>query len=364
MNEFDLLSGDGLDDLNASFEETVDETTQEVIEEDGSTKEEVEEGEFKYFPDAEEEAAEDIAQTSSVLSEYLRQLGVTDPSKVLWDSEDGNGPVEVNFDELPQEDQLSILQSYNINKVLDENEISTINYLRENEVTLEEYTQYIQRQAVEQYVQSQQAQITVNDLSDEELFKLDLAEQNKYVAEEQRMTQEEIDEYWDSLQSSPALQKQLKILRETYLDSEKRLLEEQEIVAEQSRNREYEELAGVITELSKNIDTIEDITLEDDDKRTIEELLLKRDVNGVTGLAKALNDPQTLYTTAWFLTKGSEAFDMIKTYYNKKIQEVEKSAFEAGRNSVKSKTISSSKPTDRQLITNKKPRLEIGKHDI
>ena len=73
---------------------------------------------------------------SEILSNLLLQKGITDPSKIQIEDEDGN-LTEVDFNSLPLEEKLEIL-NYENSPELDDLEIETINYLRENNVSLDD----------------------------------------------------------------------------------------------------------------------------------------------------------------------------------------------------------------------------------
>jgi len=58
-----------------------------------------------------------------------------------------------------------------------------------------------------------------------------------------------------------------------------------------------------------------DINLEDDDKEDLAAFILSNDQNGANYLLSALQDPQTLVKTAWFILNGDDAFDSVSDYF-------------------------------------------------
>src|ERR1041385_598583 len=110
--------------------------------------------------DGEDEEEEETTTTTSqwdslaeneVINELLLAKGIADPSKLNYENEDGTLS-EVNFYELPYNEQLNILKANDdVNTILDTEEIDTINFLRTHNVTLEEAIEYYQRKAIEDH---------------------------------------------------------------------------------------------------------------------------------------------------------------------------------------------------------------------
>ena len=69
-----------------------------------------------------------------------------DPHALLYEDEDGTEKT-VDFYELSPEEQLNILNYNPTAHELEDDEIEVINFLRENNITLEEYTEYVKNEA-------------------------------------------------------------------------------------------------------------------------------------------------------------------------------------------------------------------------
>ena len=86
-------------------------------------------------------------EDEDVITALLKEQNITDRNKIQY--EDENGQIqELPFDSLPLEDQLNILKgtredTHNDSDDLDEDEIQLINYLRNNNLTAQKYTNYI-----------------------------------------------------------------------------------------------------------------------------------------------------------------------------------------------------------------------------
>lgn len=252
-------------------------------------------------------------ETSDLLLNLLAEKGISDPSKIQIEEEDGTIS-EIDFNELPLEEQLEILNQNTPEVDLEDHEIETINFLRENNLSIDELIEYHRNLAVQEFLQSQQTSYTVDELSDEELYKLDLA--NRYT----HLTEEDLAlEIEKELNNPDLFKKKVDILREAYkqeeLEEQTRLIRESELEQEQ----QYEELVQTMIETATSTNELFDLELEDDDKEEVLQFLLQKDVNGMTEFTKILNDPNALFQLAWFATKGQEAFNTIHDYYKKEI---------------------------------------------
>ena len=122
---------------------------------------------------------------NSLVSTLLKSKGIENPESIELLDEEGN-PIQTNFYDLSVEEQLDILNNEDPNLGLEENEISTINFLRENNITLEEFAQYQRQQAIDEYLaNNSQQNYVVNDLSDAELYRFDLMQKFPNLTEEE-----------------------------------------------------------------------------------------------------------------------------------------------------------------------------------
>lgn len=254
---------------------------------------------------------ESKTENSELINNLLAQRGITDASKIQIEDEDGNIQ-ELDFNSLPIEEQLEILQQET--PELDDSEIETINYLRENGVGIQELIEYHRNQAIQEYLQSQQTDYTVDNLSDEELYKLDIASRYEDLSEEEL----EI-ELQKELNNPDLFKKKVDKLREVYKQEE--IAEQTELAkqAELEEEQNYQILIDSMVEVAQETNELFDLELEDEDKEEVLQFLLNKDINGQSEFVKLLNDPKALFQLAWFATKGQEAFSTIHDYYKKEI---------------------------------------------
>ena len=140
MSEFDDLFDDVIDSDGESentdnefafdesqFEDKPEERSSEETEEkQEESKSEDDEGDYVKF------------EENDYINYLLSAKGV-DPHALLYEDEDGTEKT-VNFYELSPEEQLNILNYNPTAHELEDDEIEVINFLRENNITLEEYT--------------------------------------------------------------------------------------------------------------------------------------------------------------------------------------------------------------------------------
>lgn len=276
-------------------------------------------------------------ENSELISNLLAQRGITDASKIQIEDEEGNIQ-ELDFNSLPIEEQLEILQQET--PELDDSEIETINYLRENGVGIQELIEYHRNQAIQEYLQDQQIDYTVDNLSDEELYKLDIASRYEDLSEEEL----EI-ELQKELNNPDLFKKKVDKLRDVYKQEE--IAEQSELAkqAELEEEQNYQTLVDSMVEIAQGTTELFDLELEDEDKEEVLQFLLSKDINGQSEFVKLLNDPNALFQLAWFATKGQEAFSTIHDYYKKEIDTARK-AKGPGLTSQRTVVKKESKPKD------------------
>ena len=273
--------------------------------------------------DPEPEEEEDI------ITAALKARHIEDPSKIKFEDEEGNIE-ERDWNSLSREEQLNILNSNDQNAYdLDDSEIELINQLRLSQITPEEYVQFLKQQGAMEYAQAlqQQNSYKVDDLSDDELFIVDLQSRVEDI------TEEEANAALERAKQDPALfQKQMNGIRADYKQMEEQKTQMQQAQEQQEQQEQFEQFKDSILDSIQSLDKIGqlDISMDDDDMNEVANFILSSDAAGVNYFAKALNDPETLVRMAWFALKGEEAIDSITEYFTDQIQEVSRQRYEQG----------------------------------
>lgn len=243
------------------------------------------------------------------MATFLKSKGI-DSNNIPITGEDGTTEI-FSFDNLSDEEKLSILESTYSEPAITDDEINTINFLRQNKVSLNEYVKGQIDKAIQEYTANNKNTVyTTDQYSDEELFKFELSETYP------DLTEEEIeDEYQRALGNPELFKKKVDALRRSfkeYEDNQEKATREQQ---EAENAQQWEEMASSIVDYARNTPYLHGLELSDDDKNEVLSFLLEKDVNGNTEFYKRCNDPKFLFNLAWYTLKGDEAFKAVEDYY-------------------------------------------------
>ena len=177
--------------------------------------------------------------------------------------------------------------------------------LRENNLTPSKYIELLQEEISKNIQDNQPEVYEVDNLSDDELFALDLIEK----LGEDNVTDEELQQALIQAKTNEDLyNKQVKALRTYYKDLENQRNyekeQEQQAQLEQSYNDFSEKILNQIEGFSEIAG--QEIELSVDDKNDIANYILTRDDSGQSDFYKELQDPQILTKAAFWILKGPE----------------------------------------------------------
>lgn len=321
----------GIDDLDFFEEETITTPPQDVEEppqepnnqvllkqEDDNTPPPTG-GETTTPPSNEEQGEDDIITT------LLREKGIKDSSKIKFEGDDGNTE-ERDWKDLSKEEQLNILRQSTTapsteepDNDLSDEEIEFLNMLRTNNLTPQEYISQLNRE--------QELVYTVDELTDDDLFVLDLQARVEGITEEQLAKSLE-----NAKQDETLFKKQMEGIRKEYKDLEDQSRQQQELLAQQQQEEQYQRFSNTITEQIDKLNSIAglDVELEKDDKEQLADFILGRDEAGVSNLGKVLNDPESLVLMAWYALNGDKMIDDITTMYQNAIKKARQDAYNKG----------------------------------
>lgn len=251
----------------------------------------------------------------------LKNLGIVDNKITILDEEDKEQ--EVDFFSLTREEQLDIL-SPNIEEQkpepfeLQSTEQDLIKYLRDNDLTIEEYLNLYKDQILEESGGSETV-YSVDAYTDEELFLADLKSRFDDLTEED--LEKELSK---ALEDKELFTKKMSKLRADYKQLEETYNADLERVADEQREEQYNQFVDTMVDVAIKTPDLYGIELEDEEKNNVLSFLLELDDNGTSEFYKSLNNPETLYKAAWFLTYGKDAFDAIKNAYETEIANLKK----------------------------------------
>ena len=248
-----------------------------------------------------QEQQNDIEQGDDLITSYLKSKGISDPTKIQFENEEG-GIDEVDFKTLPKEEQLTMLNELASTDYTDY-EKEVINYLRVNNTDLQGVITYFQNKAIEDYLaqnpnQTPQKSYTIDDYSDDELYIADLA------AKFPDFTEDELNEKLDAAKMNEELfKKEVDSLRDFYKDEEDRQAEQARLNEQQQYEALQNTLLDSIGKFNEIVLDTEDphsdsLEIEDSDKQIMLDYLLTPDKDGQSQFDKDLSDPNALIELA------------------------------------------------------------------
>lgn len=252
------------------------------------------------------------------LYRFLQERGIKDPSKITFVNED-ESTEEIDFNSLSADEQLDLLKQIT-DPGLSEIEINTINFLRQNNITIDQYADYIAQQKLDAYLnehpdEKHQKKYYIDDYSDDDLYLVYL--KNQYPD----FTDEELLSKLDSAKDNQELfNKEVQVLRNNFKANEdqaeaEKAAQEQQMV-EDLRNNLAKAAEGFseiqLDYTDKESDTI---VIDDEDKQQMMSYILDQDADGKSQLVKDLEDPDRLIELAWFSTQGAKVLSELTKYW-------------------------------------------------
>ena len=268
--------------------------------------------------DNEPEPSGEEPVASDYLSKMLRERGV-DRERVRIENEEGEIE-EWRFDDLDDETKFGILNSNEPS--LSDDEITAINYLRQNRMNLQDFVEYHRNQAVKEYLeQNQSVAYTVDQVSDDDLYRFELQDQMP------DLTEEEIeDQLARAKENESFFQKKIAALRKEYKELEDNQLRAEEERAAAEKEDQFNQLASSLVSVARNTEEMDGMLLEDEDREDVLSFLLDRDANGQSEFYKLFSNPEALFKMAWYMKYGDQAHASLTQYYNQEIAKARRAA--------------------------------------
>ena len=288
-----------------------EETLDQVIDEGVTSPAEFDDSDVNYTDsDYNEDYNED---SKDYISRLLESKGI-DRNRVQILDEEGNAS-EVSFDSLSEQDKFDILNYQEDSVLPEDHEIQMINFLRQNNMTLQDFAEWQRQEAIQEYLAGQLPVSETDSYSDEEIVAYDYI---KRFGES--MSDEEIDAEIERLKADPeAFEKRVSLLRNAFKAEEEaqaKLYQDQEIAMRQENesmfvNTYYQALA--------QIDNIQNVELDDNDRDELLRFVIEKDQANRTGLSKAMDNPENVLKMAWYLLHGEECNNAMIDYFQKEI---------------------------------------------
>lgn len=259
-------------------------------------------------------------EDSDVITSFLKEFGVEN-GKITYETDNGETE-EVDFYSLDRNEQLNILKELTSPNQLTDSEIQTVNYLRSNNVTLQDVVEYFSQMAVQNYIASQnnQRSYKIDDYSDDELYIADLKIRMP------DMSEEDMKMDLESAKENPELfEKKVKTIRNNYKQREEAEHNEQVKQRETAQkeflnnlNTTIRDFAGVPLDYKDKESMV--ISLNNNEKESIYNYLVRTDEHGETNFSKDLKDPKKWVSFAWFNLYGLDAISDVSRYWKNELK--------------------------------------------
>ena len=282
-----------------------------------------------YEPNYSEQPNDD----STVMEGLLKYYGINDKSKITF--EDEQGMSQKNWDDLSFEEKMNILRTSNTQpeRDLDDEEIALINDIRRRNLTPSNYLNQIVQAS--QQSAPQAPQYSIDDLTDDELFILDLQDRVPDISDE------DVTEALTKAKENTALyQKQVNGIRNELKQQEQNYLQEQQLEIQQQQQQQFNNFANSVGQNVASLNRIGnlDLNLDDNDRDNIMSFILDIDDTGMSTLGKALNDPAMLVKLSWYALYGDTALNTIQSYFADQIKKANLSGYQRGYEEAKKGT--------------------------
>lgn len=260
---------------------------------------------------------------------FLKSRGIRDGKTIVYEDEDTGETSEVDFSTLTAEEQFNILNELT-DPGLSEDELQTINFLRTNNVTMQDVITFYQEQAVKEYIEKNGAEpqqvYSVDQYNDEELYLADL--KSRYPD----MTDEELTSELESAKDNEELfAKKAEIIRSRYKAAEEE--QKQAHIAEQQRAQEEyrKSFESVLDDFNYIPMDYKDprggaMQVENTEKAAIWDYLFKQDAKGTTAFQRDLMDPSKVTEMAWRMLFSAEAMSDMTQYWKGEVKKSRRTA--------------------------------------
>ncbi len=322
FNEYDL-TGEAPEDGNQSYQDSNEPDNSE-----GDSDSNYEDNSQEEPDDSSYTNEDDSDDDDLFTKEVLRLKGINDPNKIKFEDESG-AVIERAWNDLSTKEKLGVLTlEEDTDTDLEDEEIQFINMLRQNNLTPSAYLQAFQSNITQQILDNQEMPYEVDNLTDDELFALDLIEK----LGEENVTDEELQSAIEQAKANEDLySKQVQALRDHYKNLENQQEYEQQQAQQYQREQSYRDFSEQVLSQIEGFDKIagEEIDLSVDDKNDIANYILTRDETGLTDFYKDLQNPQALTTAAFWMLKGPEIMQELQY----EIQQAYKRGYAVGTSS-------------------------------
>lgn len=261
-----------------------------------------------------------ITLSKSQVENYLRSSGIKSLDAIKFEDEDGK-IINKSFQDLTDEEKLNIIKGNDLEDELDDDEINLLNTLRSNNIKASQLEEYYAAKYQQTHQDNEPTySYKVDDITDDELFLMDLKSRFPTATDEELLTMFEANRKEESLYN-----KAVEDLRNYYRNQEDKYLQAEKLERERQYQEEEYNFQTSVQNSLLNLNNISEIDLEDQDKQQIWDTLTQVDQDGERMITKLLKDPDNLVKAAWFILQGEQSMNAMADYYKQEITNSRKS---------------------------------------
>ena len=328
---------EGLDELNTSIPDTgeeAQETDLEVSDHDDTDQNTDEVGDSVNTHDDElpadyvnapageaDDSEEEIAahkEDTDALSGIEQYLSQFDIEGGMIDFKDGS---REHFNKLPADKQVDVLSKLHETSTqeiedkygLDESEIGLINYMREQEGTIDEVIDQLARQRVQTYMTAQEVNnMNVMDMSAEEVYTAHLLKSNANA------TVEQLEEDLATAKKMSNFDNIVNTLKQDMLQEQQNSIASQKQAGINELHTEIESQRKEVVDTISKMDSIDGLAINDGIKNEVLDLILNVDGDGDSQfMTEVFGTPDTLFKAAFWYKNGPDIVSTREEYWKK-----------------------------------------------
>lgn len=266
---------------------------------------------------------EDLFETtnSPIVEKLLENRGIIDSKVNILDENDEQ--VEVNFNELPLDEQLAILTETSeqpvVNNGLTDVDAQFFETLKNNNMDANQYLAAFKESIIKE-VQPEAIEdnYDIDGYDDKELFLLDLKAKYDLTDDELSL---ELDR---ALENEAVFNKKITKTREEYKTLEDQHKADQKRIVDEKIELEHKTYSDNLIQTAVDIPEFHGIEIENDEKNAVLGDLLEKGPDGLNSFQRDIKNPAREFEAAWFMRYGKEAFKALSSAYEEEIERLKK----------------------------------------
>jgi hypothetical protein len=261
-----------------------------------------------------EEKPEDTSKLSGI-EQYLAQFNIEGG---MIDFQDGT---RAHFNELDADKQLDVLSKLHSSTAqgveekygLDEEEIGLINYMRQQEGTIDEVIDRLAQQRAQTYIMSQNvASADVKAMNADEVYTAFLLKSNPEA------TTEQLEQDLETAKKMSNFNNIVTSLKSEMLKEQTAQIEQRKHASTQELYAEIEDQRKQVVSAVSKIDSIDGLTINDGIKNDVLDLILNVDDDGDSlFMTEVFSNPEKLFRAAFWYKNATDILDARETYWKK-----------------------------------------------